>query len=104
MKSSTLLREAQKHILACQSWHLCYALHYAANVAGTVGARKKGFLLQSRIMKSIQPYATADAWLHEKIKARGSYEVWCEKHKWTLRGWRIRWLDALIAEYEEKGD
>ena len=104
MKSSTLLREAQKRILACQSDHLCYALYYAANDAGTKEARHKSDALTSRIMRSLGPYGLADAWLHEKIKSKTSYETWRERNRWELRGWRIRWLDALIAEYEANGD
>ena len=108
MKSSEILRQAQQRIDACLDTYVCYALLNVADDAGTKETWRKAKSLEHRIMKSLRPHAVAESWLydklHDKIIDKPLMGDWCDDNQWDIRDWRVRWLGALIAEYEAKGD
>ena len=104
MKSSQLLRKAQKSIAARKTSCLCYGISQAAEAVGTTEADDKSYRLRMRIMMAIYPKAIASMWLYDVLKPEQDSKEWHKAHMKDLREWRIRWLDALIAEYEAKGD
>ena len=104
MKSSTMLRKAQKHIAAGKTSYLCYGILHAAQTVGTVEALNKSCRLHTRIMAAIYPRASASWWLYDVLNPEQDFEEWRKAHMDDLREWRLRWLDALIAEYEGNGD
>ena len=104
MKSSTLLRYARRYIRDCTASHLCCAIHFATQELRTGVAADKSYALIGRIMRSIYPRASASFWLYTVLAPKQDFTEWRELHANDLRKWRLRWIDALIAEYEAKGD
>ena len=104
MKSSTLLRHARRYIRDCTASHLCCAIHFATKELRTGVAADKSYALIGRIMRSIYPRASASFWLYTVLAPEQNFEDWRVLHANDLREWRLRWLDALIAEYEANGD
>ena len=104
MKSSQILRKAQKLVAAGKTNYLCCSISHAAQTVDTVEAVDKSHRLRARIMAAIYPRASASMWLYDVLKPKQDFEEWRKAHMDDLREWRIRWLDALIAEYEAKGD
>ena len=102
MKSSELLRKAQMRIVSGKSTFVCYAITGAAGA--TEECIRKAEALRTRVMASIYPHANAATWLHLRIKPEQNNAAWSDANEAALREWRVRWLDALIAEYEAKGD
>ena len=102
MKSSQILRRAKTRIVSGRSTYVCYAIACASDA--TPEAIRKAEALRTRVMASIYPHANAAKWLHLCIKPKQRYEAWSDANEEALREWRTRWLDALIAEYEAKGD
>lgn len=102
MKSSQILRRAKTRIVSGRSTYVCYAITGAGGA--TEECIRKAEALRTRVMASIYPHANAATWLHLRIKPEQNYAAWADANEEALREWRIRWLDALIKEYEAKGD
>ena len=102
MKSSQILRRAKKRIESGIGTYLCYAIDCASD--DDPDSLRKAEAMRSRIMVSIYPHTTAAKWLYLCIQPKQRYDVWAKVNEDALREWRARWLDALIAEYEAKGD
>ena len=105
MKSSQILRKAKRRIESGSgiSTFLCYAI-MGVVIDAAPEIRRKAEALRVRVMASIYPHASAAEWLHRCIKPKQRYDVWVDINESALREWRVRWLDALIKEYEAKGD
>ena len=100
MKSTTALRAARKLIENEQYRHVCHAIKYA--YPGQEG-------IHSEVYREIQRrfrFAIVDTWLWNNAPG---FDEWSMSVDWntyakTMREYRLRWIDEMIAQYEAKGD
>jgi hypothetical protein len=103
-KSSELLRRAKDYLwdgvspMNKPNWKsifICFAIRDAA-------LPKEGYeysKLKNEITRRLKPFQMVYTWLHERAKIPGRDLTYK-----NIQAYRHRWLDALIAEYEVKGD
>lgn len=100
MKTSELLRRAKallpKHFFVCDSLG---AAAFSYPGPERIQSMTIGMHLLDRVTQSIYPHANVSDWLIAQHKVPYS-----DMTREALLDYRQRWLGALIAEYEAKGD
>jgi len=95
MKTSTAFRIARAGIAAEQFSFICVALQYSQ---GSFRARARAMkIIQTRMGGSL----SLEWWLYEQGVV-SAYPGTIRKGQ--MQAYRLRWLDALIEEFETKGD
>jgi fructose-1,6-bisphosphatase len=100
LKTSGLLKMARKLIESGYTSYLCIALDRAHTLHYGTGFKHNYIELKKRINKSIYPYTDVGTWLRYNRKIKSAVL----DNRQAMRDYRLRWCDALIAEYEAKGD
>jgi len=110
MKTSEAFKQAKQRLKPIgQACYICHALAEAAYNRSAVNAgfdwhaiyttRKSGFKTAIKVITDrIGSEAPLDSWLARNGIAYGTYEPE------QIEAYRHLWLDALIAEFEAKGD
>lgn len=102
MKTSTLLRRAKRYLWdgkGKQKPRQVSGLCVATLLAETEATYPLGRGVRERINKSLGKHLYVTVWLENKARV--------PRHLLTVANvqeYRHRWLDALIAEYEARGD
>lgn len=102
MKTSTLLRKAKRHLWDGKSKRkpqVVSGLCVAIMLAETHITYPMGRDIRNRIIKSLGKHMYVVGWLEHKAHVPRS--LLTDKN---AQEYRHRWLDALIAEYEARGD
>lgn len=101
MKTSELLRRAKGH-LEHERYVVCYSLEAAARSYPYHESAQADVIAQrviNRIRNALKPHQLVSQWLAHKHRVPRQDLTFA-----ALHDYRQRWLDALIAEYEAKGD
>lgn len=110
MKTSVILKQAKERLWDGQNkWTdgALYICHAIEDTAPDLVFRSRRFAPYNRAKKIIQqrihPEMSLDDWVRKNVK--GSWRT-LNKHNSLeqMQAYRHRWLDALIKEYEAKGD
>lgn len=101
MKSTTALRAARKLIENERYAHVCHAIKYA--YPGKKGIHTEVY---REIQCSLNGFIVVDTWLWSNAP---EFEEWSKSvggitYTKTMREYRLRWIDEMIAQYEAKGD
>ncbi len=112
MKTSEAFKQAKQHLLPTgRCTFICHALFEAATGKSIMAddsdwhviykTQKSGFNTAIKtVTDRIGSDSPVDVWLH-----RQGINVWkMDDHREQMQAYRQRWLDALIAEFESKGD
>jgi hypothetical protein len=119
MKTSEILRRARTILKkepiyeAGNGPGLCLALtkvvYHQVNSPERALVHEKAFKVKQRIRHSLDGLGYAEPRLYRQLFPgsplnTAKFVKWREENRTAVKQWRLRWLDALIAEYKAKGD
>jgi hypothetical protein len=110
MKTSEAFKQAKQHLIPIgRSTYICHALAEAAYSTSVTAA---GFNWTEIRTTRKSGFKTAINVITGRIGSEGALETWLDRQgifPWKygrrqMQAYRHRWLDALIVEFEAKGD
>ena len=112
MKTSEVFKQAKQHLwdgnrrTAYGEKFICHAIDKAADYHGAKAfSEKRKPYVRAKLIISLRiaPNFTLFTWVYDNVDGARKV-VWSRKGEQQMQAYRHRWLDALIKEFEKKGD
>lgn len=102
MKTSEIFREVHKLLGSPQGDNYIFICITAAVVGNCFDCPVSADRAKETVMQRIAPHYSLNSWVRANV--RGVSRKITALDSSVMREFRLRWLDALIAEFEAKGD